>query len=352
MTQSPKRPAIAPATWRFLFKAQSALASAGEAEAMCEAAVRLPVPRLADGCTLALGDAAPNRVWRAGLVGHQDALAVPLAADGRPVGVLRFHRTGGLQRFGRRAAAIRLYARAVGQALRRPAGQDDGFPAAVAHELRNALSPLRYGAAVIDRCGPESADGWAAWGRVGRQVGRLAEVLDGMVELHRADSGRLALRHGPVDLRAVAGRAVEAVGPAAREQEVRLAVRVAPEVGTVVADGGRLEQVLVNLLANAVRHTGAGGVVLVAAGRGPDGGVVVRVRDHGASIRPEFLPRVFDRFAQAAPGTAGLGLGLALVKRLVELHGGTVAAHSDGPGRGSEFTVRLPPPAGPEGCAC
>jgi signal transduction histidine kinase len=139
--------------------------------------------------------------------------------------------------------------------------------------------------------------------------------------------------------------AVETVKVAAEAKSVTLDVRVDPSVSTVVGDGARLQQVLWNLLANAVKFTAAGGEVHVRAARDGSNAVIV-VSDTGIGISPEFLPHVFDRFRQEHAGMArpygGLGLGLAIARHLVELHGGELAVHSDGRGRGARFTVRLP----------
>jgi len=187
----------------------------------------------------------------------------------------------------------------------------------------------------------QRAGGRAACERLVRQVGRLNEVLEGMLELAQAEHGKPALRLQPVELAAVVRDATEVVGPLIADRRHRLTVRIDPVVGAVWADPLRLGQVLTNLLTNAAKYTDPGGRIDLTADR-ESVGVVIRVRDAGTGIPPEMLPRLFDRYAQADPGRGGLGLGLALVKQLVELHGGTVEARSDGPGTGSEFVVRLP----------
>jgi CheY-like chemotaxis protein len=163
------------------------------------------------------------------------------------------------------------------------------------------------------------------------------------------------LRKEAVDLAAVVARAVEGARPLVEGRGHRLDVEAAAGPVWLDADATRVEQVLTNLLTNAAKYTEPGGRLRLAAGR-EGGEAVVRVRDTGIGIAPELLPRVFELFMQAHAGIdrgpGGLGIGLTLVKRLVELHGGTVEAHSEGPGKGSEFTVRLPAapapaPAGP-----
>jgi CheY-like chemotaxis protein/two-component sensor histidine kinase len=157
--------------------------------------------------------------------------------------------------------------------------------------------------------------------------------------------GKVELRKETVDAAAVAARAADAVRPFLAERGHRLELEWPPDPLPVLADPARLEQVVTNLLTNAGKYTPSGGRVRLAVGReGQE--AVVRVSDTGIGIRPEVMPRLFDLFMQSdrVPGrvSEGLGLGLALVKLLVELHGGTVTAASGGPGRGSEFTVRLP----------
>jgi signal transduction histidine kinase len=169
-------------------------------------------------------------------------------------------------------------------------------------------------------------------------VGDLVNVL---LDVSRIARGKLSVHPERLDLADACRAAVDAVRPTASGLE--LTVDAIAEPIWVSADPARLDQVLMNLLANAIKYTEAGGTVAVRAE--PDGDwAVVRVRDSGAGIAPEVLPTVFHLYAQGTKdrSEAGLGIGLHLVKGLVELHGGTVTAHSDGPGRGSEFVVRLP----------
>jgi CheY-like chemotaxis protein/anti-sigma regulatory factor (Ser/Thr protein kinase) len=164
----------------------------------------------------------------------------------------------------------------------------------------------------------------------------------------RVTSGKIELQRRTVDLRALAVRCLDALVQAGRTE--RHQVRLVGEAVHVDADPARLEQVVNNLLDNALKYTPPGGAVTVTTSREPDG-AVLRVRDTGQGIRTDLLAHVFDLFVQEAQSLdrsrGGLGLGLALVKRLVELHGGSVAAWSAGPGQGTEFTVRLPGVAAP-----
>jgi PAS domain S-box-containing protein len=221
----------------------------------------------------------------------------------------------------------------------------DEFLAMLAHELRNPLAPLRnalqilrlklHGEPVVEQFG----------GLMERQVMHLVRLVDDLLDVSRISRGKIELRRQRVDLAAVVARAVESVRPLLEERRHHLEIALPETPAVLEADADRLVQVLLNLLGNAARYTPAGGhITLTAAAE--DGAMVLRLRDDGIGIRPEMLPRVFDMFQQAdrVPGKSaeGLGLGLTLVKNLVEMHGGTVEAHSEGPGTGSEFVVRLP----------
>lgn len=229
------------------------------------------------------------------------------------------------------------------------AGQDrcswtddqDFYTTALAHELGNALTPLAYGMSVIRCAGPESATGRAAFGRLDRQLSHLQSVLDGMLDLHRASHGNLVLRIKDADLKVIVENAVDAVTPLIKEQNHRLTIRVAPDARSMRVDPVRIEQVLVNLLKNATRYTDRGGEISLNASRDGDS-VTIRVRDNGIGISPDLLPCLFNGFAQGDPGRGGVGIGLALVRRFVELHSGRVGVISKGRGTGSEFFVALP----------
>ena len=174
----------------------------------------------------------------------------------------------------------------------------------------------------------------------------LAHIIDDLLDVSRTVAGHFQIEAQPVDLMAVVDAALGAVAPLAEAGKVQLTVSSTLQPGAVVrGDAGRLEQVVWNLLANAVKFTPAGGRVNVFV-ESHDDQMEIRVVDTGQGISPEFLPHVFERFRQADGATtrrhSGLGLGLAIVRQLVALHGGTVHAASDGEGRGATFTVRLP----------
>jgi signal transduction histidine kinase len=226
------------------------------------------------------------------------------------------------------------------EALRRADRQKDEFLAMLAHELRNPLAPIRNGLLLLD--GPES-------GRVremmGRQVDHLVRLVDDLLDVSRILRGKVELRVEPLDLATVLARATETSQPIIDAQGHELTVSLSQPRIRVNGDPVRLAQVFANLLNNAAKYTEKGGHIWVAAGR-EGGEVVVRVADDGIGMPADLVPRVFDLFTQAERSLdrsqGGLGLGLTLIKRLVEMHGGTVEAHSEGPGKGSEFVVRLP----------
>jgi signal transduction histidine kinase len=216
------------------------------------------------------------------------------------------------------------------------------FLAVMAHELRNFLSPLTSAVGVMRGGGREGADAERCLEIVERQVRNMGRLINDLLDASRLEHGKLRLRLGPVDLAAVVTQAVEAARPVVDARGHHLTVEVPPGPLPLRGDATRLEQVLMNLLSNAARYTEPGGRISVSVGRLRDE-AVVRVRDTGVGIAPEVLPRLFDLFAQANSGShGGLGVGLQLVRGLVQLHGGTVTAFSKGLGQGSEFVVRLP----------
>jgi CheY-like chemotaxis protein len=178
-----------------------------------------------------------------------------------------------------------------------------------------------------------------------RQADHLVRLVDDLLDVSRVARGKVTLTKRPLELSVVVMKAVEATAPAFEERRHRLNLSVAPRGLPVDADEVRLTQVVSNLLTNAARYTAPGGRIDVRASREGDE-VVLTVRDNGSGIEPDLLPHVFSMFVQAPRGPdrleGGLGLGLSLVRTLTALHGGTVSAASEGPGQGSEFTLRLP----------
>jgi signal transduction histidine kinase len=219
----------------------------------------------------------------------------------------------------------------------------DEWLATLAHELRDPLTSILFALEAL------SGDGDPAARRVREiaqhQAQRVVRIVDDLFDLCAGSRDRLPLRKEVVELAAIVQGATETTAHLFAARGHRLTVSLPAEPVFLVADPLRLEQVLTNLLANAAKFTDPGGRIRLTA-EAEAGQAVLRVRDNGRGIAPDLLPRLFDLFWQGPrlgnKGAGGLGLGLALVKSLVELHGGSVAAYSDGPGTGSEFIVRLP----------
>ena len=241
------------------------------------------------------------------------------------------------------AAATERDARRTAEAARRA---KDDFLATVSHELRTPLSPIlmwtrmlrqpdmsaervEHGVDVIERCARSQA-----------------QLIEDLLDVSRIVAGKMRLEVRPVTLAPVIERAVDIVRPAAEAKSVRLQMVLDTEVGAILGDGERLQQVVWNLVSNAVKFTPRDGRVQIALQR-VDSHVEITVSDSGQGIEPQFLAHVFERFQQAEAGTTrahgGLGLGLAIVRHIVEAHGGTVHAESPGAGQGALFTVKLPP---------
>jgi CheY-like chemotaxis protein len=221
----------------------------------------------------------------------------------------------------------------------------DEFLATVSHELRTPLQAI-LGWAHMLRDGENDPDRTQkGLSVIERNAKVQAQLIEDILDVSRIVSGKLRLSLRRVDAAAVINAAYETTRPMALAKKIRLHVQLDPELGDLVADEDRLQQIVWNLLSNAVKFTPSGGEVVVTAARhGPE--VKIRVRDTGKGIAPQLLPFVFDRFRQGEASTgnqqAGLGLGLAIVRHLVELHGGTVSAYSAGEGRGATFEVAFP----------
>jgi signal transduction histidine kinase len=224
----------------------------------------------------------------------------------------------------------------------------DEVLATVSHELRGPLATIQNAVHVLCAQVGDSPARLTAQALIERQVRRMTRLVDDLLEVSRIDRGRLHLQREQIDLRLVLANAIETIQSDVKERNHHLAVELPDEPVWLQADPWRLEQVFVNLLANASKYTDAGGE-LAAWMHTREGQVVVRIRDSGVGIASESLSHIFDLFRQtdevAARSRTGLGIGLALVRNLVESHGGRVTAASGGLGKGSEFTVRLPRPA-------
>ncbi len=221
----------------------------------------------------------------------------------------------------------------------------DEFLAVLAHELRNPLAPLRNALQIVRLAEHDPATIRQLWGMMERQIQQMVRLIDDLLDVSRITRGKLRLRREPVDLAGVVESALEMSAPTLQRLNHSMEVSVAPGRHIVEADRARLIQVVDNLVTNAAKYTDPGGRIGVSLES--DGAHVrIRVKDNGIGIPRDMLERVFDMFTQVdrtlERSRGGLGIGLTLVRRIVELHDGTVAALSDGAGKGSEFVVTLP----------
>jgi len=232
-----------------------------------------------------------------------------------------------------------------GEALADADRRKNEFIAMLAHELRNPLQPIRMAMEMARQS--QATEEQLRLGRdiVERQVNHLVRLIDDLMDASRITSGKLRLVQQRIDLRQVADAAADSIRELAQRKGQRLDVDAGVERLEIDADAARLTQVVVNLLSYGVKFTQPGGTIALSMARHGDS-VIMRVRDNGVGIAAEDLDRIFEMFVQGSrnPGDTheGLGLGLALVRRIVELHGGTVTATSQGRNRGSEFLVKLP----------
>jgi signal transduction histidine kinase/ActR/RegA family two-component response regulator len=311
---------------------------------------------LAGGCWLAL---AAARRAAAGI--HAAAAGAGDLAAGRPIAM----RPTGIAELDGLGEALRAgSARLSGEADERASAErernallervqaenraKDEFLAMLGHELRNPLAAISNAARVLERTAPAEPGVRHAVDVINRQAAHQARLLNDLLDIGRVVLGKIPIQRSALDLAEVVRRAlaaIEAAGGAARH---RIETALSPV--WLQGDPTRLEQVVANLVGNALKFTPAGGTIRVVTARDGDHAVLT-VRDDGAGIAPELLPRIFDLFVQgeqeSARGAGGLGLGLTLVRRLAELHGGTATVASDGKGRGATFTVRLPAIAQP-----
>jgi len=376
----------------FLARASHELGSSLDLEQGMRRLLDLVVPEMADGAALvvdaetdrplllhkkdsieAVSDygalpeplrAALQRVVREGLPHEGDVVCYPLRTGERTLGALALtsdRSSPDLVTFqelaGRAAIALdnaRLYqslereivrSRAAEEQLQDASQRKDEFLAMLSHELRNPLAPIRNAVEVIRRLAPPDPKLTMARDVVDRQVTLLARLVEELLDVSRISQGKIALKKEPVELSRIISHSVETARPLIDARAQTLSVSVPPAPVWLSADFARLSQVLANLLNNAAKYTGEGGRIELTAGAG-EGEATISVRDNGTGIETTLLPKVFDLFVQGDRaldrGQGGLGIGLTLVKRLVELHDGTVAVASEGPNRGSTFTVRLP----------
>jgi signal transduction histidine kinase len=288
-------------------------------------------------------------------LGLHSGIIVALRAQDRMLGALSFGTAESKRRYGAadldlaeelaRRAAVAIDNARLYQEVREADQRKDEFLAMLAHELRNPLAPIRNALQVLRLRGSDQATAHWAQNVIGRQVEHMARLVDDLLDVSRITRGKIQLRKQRLDLREVARRALENarsfLDPPGHQVEVSLPA----EPVCIEGDLTRLEQILMNLLHNAAKYTEPGGHIWLVAER-QENEALLRVRDTGIGMRADLLPRVFDLFVQSDRALdraqGGLGIGLTLVRRLVERHGGSVQAFSPGAGLGSEFVVRLP----------
>jgi signal transduction histidine kinase/ActR/RegA family two-component response regulator len=231
------------------------------------------------------------------------------------------------------------------EALREADRRKDEFLALLAHELRNPLAPIRYSLAANRKSGRTPEQQHRAEEVIERQVAHMSRLLDDLLDVSRITRSALQLKKHPTEIGFVIGAAIETARPTLEAKHHTLSLDLPKEAVPLEADAVRLAQVFSNLLINAAKYTDPGGRIELRAARAASE-VVVTIRDNGIGISADMIPRLFTMFSQAQPALGraegGLGVGLALARGLVALHGGSLEARSDGPDKGSEFIVRLP----------
>ena len=231
------------------------------------------------------------------------------------------------------------------QALKEADRHKDEFLAMLAHELRNPLAPI-HNAVELMRL-KSLTDPQLTWARdvIARQLTSLTRLVDDLLDVSRITRGKINLTRESVELEGLIARAVETVHPLLNERRHELTLELPEPGATIFGDPTRLTQAIANVLGNAAKYTDSGGKISLAVLKS-ESEVEIRIRDNGIGIRPEMLPHVFELFTQLDRNDGrtqgGLGIGLALVRQLVQMHGGSVSALSDGPGKGAEFVIRLP----------
>ena len=367
---------------RLLGLATAALASSPEYERTLTDVAASLVPRFAAACAVhVIGEQGLQQIASAGdasliadarpiidtaasgaaVVDHR-LIALPLRAGGRVFGTIAFASANALQSFDAddRSFAVQLadyVALAVDHArlfrdLQQASRLKDEFLATLSHELRTPLNAVLGWTRMLRRGTVPAERRDAVLDTIERNAAAQMQLVEELLDLSAMVAGGLRLTVMRVDLRDLLGGAVETIRPAADARSLQVSLTIDPGLPEVAADPGRLRQVLWNLLTNAVKFTPAGGSIRIAL-TGGTSDVELTVSDTGSGIAPEFLPHVFEAFRQADSSSTrmvgGLGLGLAIVRHIVEAHGGTVSARSDGVGRGSTFTIRLPAGHAPAG---
>jgi len=374
----------------FLTRAGEVLGQSLDQDVTARDVAELPLPVLADDVLLVTlhPDGAVNRTYTASRGGaetaldansnegapdselaravqHADArgelrenksiIALPLRGQGRVLAILGLSRRPSNGVFTAADITVaRMFASRAASALenaqlyfevRQADRQKNEFLSMLAHELRNPLAPIRNANEVLRQRATDPSRVLWAQGVIDRQLTHLVRLVDDLLDVSRLTQGKIRLELAPVELADVVAQAVESARPLIDQFRHELDIRVPGHPLQLLGDKARLTQVITNLLNNAAKYTDPGGHITLSL-EPASGSALIRVRDTGIGIAPDLLPTVFDLFTQANRSLdrsqGGLGIGLTLVQRLVELHNGSVEAHSEGLGRGSEFVVRLP----------
>ncbi|HET8775558.1 MAG TPA: GAF domain-containing protein [Thermoanaerobaculia bacterium] len=288
-------------------------------------------------------------------VGLLSFIVVPLTAHGRVLGALTLvtsPESG--RRFGEadvrlaeelaRRAAVAIENATLLRTANAANRAKDEFLATLSHELRTPMTAV-LGWARMMKMGLTESETRDAIDAIEKSATVQMQLIEDILDMSRIMAGKMSVQPAPVDLRTIAEAALSTVRPTAEVKGIEIVTSYPPQLPPVLGDGNRLQQVVWNLLANAIKFTSRGGSILVRIARNEDA-VTLLVRDTGAGIDPAFLPHVFERFRQQDSSTTrahgGIGIGLAIVRYLVEMHGGTIAAESEGAGRGATFRIELP----------
>jgi signal transduction histidine kinase/CheY-like chemotaxis protein len=288
-------------------------------------------------------------------LGLNSYICVPLVLSGKALGVLTFATAESGRRYAAsdlrlaedlsHRAVIAIQNTQLYRELREADRRKDEFLATLAHELRNPLAPIRNALQILKLPKLDAATVERSREMMERQVYHLVRLVDDLLDVSRVMRGKIELRKERVELASVVARAVETAQSLIEAQGHELTVALPPEPLPLNADPVRLAQVVGNLLTNAAKYTESNGRIWLTAEREGDQ-ATLRIRDTGIGVAPDLLPKIFDLFVQAdhaaTRSQGGLGIGLTLVKNLIEMHGGSVEVHSAGLGKGSEFVVRLP----------
>ena len=258
------------------------------------------------------------------------------------------------------SAHAMLRARQRQYQVRETQRRKDEFLASLGHELRNPLAPIKTSVALLSHLYPESEQVSKVKGVIERQVTHLTRLVDDLLDVARITSGKVQLQRQDIALQQVLAHVIELCQPAASSRHITIALDLPPQTIVLHADYARVVQIFANIVSNAVKFTPNGGHIHIAA-QLAGGQLQVAIEDNGIGIDPEAIPRIFSMFeqgrTQAGQMASGLGIGLSLARQFAEMHGGCIEAHSDGPGRGSRFVVRLAasmvegPPAAPANAA-